>query len=76
MNLRLACSWVREQMISRAHHRIVVGPSRAAEEDAHYEAAVAEVDAMLEPPDDDERADLWSDPEMVAAMGGEMAGVG
>ncbi len=77
MNVRLACAWVREQMISRAHHRLVVGPERAAEEDAVYDAAVAEVDGLLDPSgDDSEPVDLWSDPEWVAAMGGEMAPAG
>lgn len=72
MNLRLACSWVREQMIARAQHRLVVGPERAAEEDAVYDAAVAEVDDLLDPQPVEER-DWWGDPEWVAAMGGEMA---
>lgn len=75
MNLRLACSWVREQMIARAQHRLVVGPERAAEEDAVYEAAVAEVDDLLDPQPVEDR-DWWGDPEWVAAMGGEMAEVG
>lgn len=74
MNLRLACAWVREQMIDRAHHRLVVGPDQAAKEDAWYEAAVAEVDDLLDPPAvDDDAADVWGDPSWVAAMGGEMA---
>lgn len=78
MSLRLACAWVREQMISRAQHRIAVGAERAAEEDRTYEEAVAEVDGFLEPVevDDAEWVDPWSDPELVAAMGGEMAPVG
>lgn len=75
MNLRLACSWVREQMIARAQHRLAVGPERAAKEDDIYDAAVAEVDALLEP-EAVEQVDVWGDPEWVAAMGGEMAGVG
>lgn len=75
MNLRLACTWVREQMIDRAHHRLVVGPDQAAKEDAWHEAAAAEVDAFLDPfaVDDDGAADVWADPAWVAAMGGEMA---
>lgn len=75
MNLRLACTWVREQMIDRAHHRLVVGPDQSAKEDAWYEAAVAEVDALLDPLDVDDAgaADVWADPAWVAAMGGEMA---
>jgi len=78
MNVRLACAWVREQMISRAHHRLVVGPERAAEEDAVYDAAVAEVDGLLDPAGDVDvdAPDLWTDPEWVAAMGGEMAPAG
>lgn len=64
-------------MISRAQHRITVGAERAAEEDRTYEEAVAEVDGILEPSEDDgEWVDPWSDPELVAAMGGEMAPVG
>ena len=76
MSLRLACSWVREQMISRAQHRLAVGPERAAEEDRVFEAAVAEVDGLLDPPEVTEQVDPWTDPEWVAAMGGEMAPVG
>ena len=72
MNLRLACSWVREQMITRAQHRLAVGPEQVAKEDAIYEAAVAEVDDLLDPQPVEER-DWWGDPEWVAAMGGEMA---
>jgi len=75
MNLRLACSWVREQMITRAQHRLAVGPEQVAKEDAIYEAAVAEVDDLLDPQPVEER-DWWGDPEWVAAMGGEMAEVG
>lgn len=76
MNLRLACAWVREQMIARAQHRIAVGAERAAEEDAVHEAAVAEVDALLDPPEvEADAVDPWADAEWVAAMGGEMAGV-
>lgn len=78
MNLRLACVWVRQQLVDRACHRIGVGPDRAAEEDARYEEAVAEVDGFLDPPEVDaaEAVDPWSDPEWVAAFGGEMAGAG
>lgn len=75
MNLRLACAWVREQMISRAQHRIAVGPEQAAREDDIYEAAVAEVDDLLDPPEVDDQVDPWADPEWVALMGGEVAGV-
>lgn len=77
MNLRLACSWVRQELVDRACHRLAVGPEQSAKEAALYEDAVAEVDAMLDPPEVDEadRVDVWSDPEWVAAMGGEMAGV-
>lgn len=74
MSLRLACSWVREQMLSRASHRIAVGPEQAAKEDDIWDAAVAEVDGFLEP-EEVEMVDVWSDPEWVAAMGGEVAGV-
>lgn len=76
MNLRLACSWVREQMIARAQHRIAVGPDRAAEEDRIYDAAVAEVDDLLDPPEPVDEPHPWTDPEWVAYMGGEMAEVG
>ena len=76
MNLRLACAWVREQMIARAQHRIAVGPEQAAKEDDIYDAAVAEVDGFLDPPEVAAVADPWGDPEWVAAMGGEMAEVG
>ena len=74
MNLRLACSWVREQMIDRAHHRLVVGPDQAAKEDVLYEAAVAEVDDLLDPQEapqlsEGELLDVW------AAAGAEIAGV-
>ena len=77
MNLRLACAWVRQEMISRAVHRLAVGAERAAKEDDLYDEAVAEVDALLDPPEVDEAdlVDPWTDPEWVAAMGGEMAGV-
>jgi hypothetical protein len=77
MNLRLACAWVRQEMISRAVHRLAVGAERAAKEDDLYDEAVAEVDALLDPPevDDADLVDPWTDPEWVAAMGGEMAGV-
>ena len=75
MNLRLACAWIREQMISRAQHRIAVGPERATEEDRIHDQAVAEVDEFLEPAlEDDGAPDVWSDPVWVAAMGGEMSG--
>lgn len=78
MNVRLACAWVRQQMVDRACHRLAVGPEQAAREDVIYDSAVAEVDGFLEPAleDDDDVVDPWSDPEWVAAMGGEMAGVG
>lgn len=76
MNLRLACTWVREQMLTRASHRIAVGPEQAAKEDAIWDEAVAEVDGMLEPAPVEDEVDVWGDPEWVAAMGGEMAGVG
>jgi hypothetical protein len=76
MNLRLAFEWVREQMLSRASHRIAVGPERAAKEDDIWAAAVDEVDRFLFPEEAEEpEVDPWSDPEWVAAMGGEMAGV-
>ena len=77
MNVRLACVWIREQMLSRASHRIAVGDERAAKEDAIWEEAVAEVDDFLDPPEVDpaDQVDPWTDPEWVAAMGGEMAGV-
>lgn len=77
MNLRLACNWLRQEMISRALHRLAVGPEQAAREDDLYDAAVAEVDDLLDPPEVDpaDEVDVWSDPEWVAAMGGEMAGV-
>lgn len=77
MNLRLACNWLRQEMISRALHRLAVGPDQAAKEDDLYDAAVAEVDDLLDPPEVDEAdlVDPWTDPEWVAAMGGEMAGV-
>ncbi len=76
MNLRLAFEWVREQMLSRASHRIAVGPERAAKEDDVWEAAVAEVDGFLSPEEVEiDEVDVWGDPEWVAAMGGEMAGV-
>lgn len=77
MNLRLACNWLRQEMISRALHRLAVGPDQAAKEDDQYDAAVAEVDDLLDPPEVDEAdlVDPWTDPEWVAAMGGEMAGV-
>ncbi len=77
MNLRLACEWVREQMLSRASHRIAVGPEHAAKEDDIWSQAVAEVDEFIDPPEVDpaDVVDPWTDPEWVAAMGGEMAGV-
>lgn len=76
MSTRLACTWVREQMLSRAVHRHGVGPERAAKEEAVYAAAVAEVDEFLEPTPTEDLPDVWGDPEWVAAMGGEVAGVG
>jgi len=74
MNLRLALSWVREQMLSRASHRIAVGPEQSSKEDDIWDAAVAEVDGFLDPQPVD-ADDVWGDPEWVAAMGGEVAGV-
>lgn len=50
MNLRVACSWVRAQLLERALHRVVVGPDRVAKEEADWEVAVAEVDGWLDPP--------------------------
>ena len=78
MNLRLACAWVRQQLVDRACHRLAVGPEQAAREADLSTSAVAEVDRFLDPPvvDEADMADPWSDPEWVAAMGGEMAGVG
>lgn len=78
MSARLACNWVREELISRALHRIATPADRLAEEEANWEAAVAEVDELLEPESVSvqvEEFDPWSDPEWVAAMGGEVAGV-
>lgn len=77
MNLRLAFEWVREQMLSRASHRIAVGPERSAKEDAIWEEAVAEVDDFIDPVpvDPADVVDPWTDAEWVAVMGGEMAGV-
>lgn len=76
MNVRVACSWIREQLIGRAQHRLTVGTERAAEEDAVYADAVAEVDEFLDPPPFDVgEADPWGDAGWVAAMGGEMAPV-
>lgn len=75
MNLRLALTWLREQMLVNASHRIAVGAEQAAKEDEVWDAAVAEVDAFLDPPEVEEVEDVWGDPEWVAAMGGEMAGV-
>lgn len=49
MNLRVACTWVRAQLLDRALHRVVVGPDRVAKEKADWEAAVAEVDGWLDP---------------------------
>lgn len=74
MNLRTAFAWVREQMLARASHRIAVGPEQAAKEDDIWAAAVAEVDDLLDP-QPVEQVDVWGDPEWVAAMGGEVAGV-
>lgn len=64
-------------MIARALHRLDVGPEQAAKEDDLYDAAVAEVDEMLDPQEVDEadQIDVWGDPEWVAALGGEMAEV-
>ena len=72
MNLRLACAWVREQMLERAAHRLTVGPDRAAREDAIWEAAVAEVDGFLDPQPEEpvDVLDAW------VLAGGEIAGVG
>jgi hypothetical protein len=59
-------------------HRLAVGPEQAAaKEDDLSTSAVAEVDRFLDPPEVDEAdmEDPWTDPEWVAAMGGEMAGV-
>ena len=77
MNLRLACNWLRQEMISRALHRLAVGSEQVAREDALHDAAVAEVDDLLDPPevDPDDVVDPWADPEWIAAMGGEVAGV-
>lgn len=49
MNLRVACNWVRAQLLERALHRVVVGPDRVAEEEADWAEAVAEVDGWLDP---------------------------
>lgn len=73
MNLRLAFAWVREQMISRAQHRLVVGPARAAEEEAVYEAAVAEVDDLLDPPEVDPEEAAARQLDAWLAAGAEMA---
>lgn len=77
MNLRLACNWLRQELVDAALHRVVTKPERLAEEAANWDAAVAEVDEFLDPspatPDDFEP---WADPDWVAAMGGEMAEVG
>jgi hypothetical protein len=75
MPLRLACNWLREQMLARKVHVLAAGPERVAKEDNIWEAAVAEVDDFLDPQPADDVPDPWSDPEWVAAMGGEMAEV-
>lgn len=70
MNLRVACSWVRAQLLERALHRVVVGPERVAKEDADWEQAVAEVDGWLDPPQVeavDDVVDQW------LAAGAELA---
>lgn len=72
MNARRACAWIREQMLERALHRQVTSPERRAEENAHWEAAVAEVDEFLdpqpvEPMSAEETVDLW------LAAGAELA---
>ena len=73
MNARLACSWVREQMVSRAAHRIAVGPERAAREEEIHDEAVAEVDGWLDPPElsAEEAAQAEIDEWLMA--GGEVA---
>lgn len=75
MNVRLAFVWIREQMLSRASHRIAVGPEQHAKEEAIWEQAVAEVDDLLEPAPLPSVDETWGDAEWVSAMGGEMAGV-
>lgn len=71
MNLRVACSWVRGQLLERALHRVVVGPDRVAKEEADWEAAVAEVDGWLDPPSVEAAADDVVDQWLAA--GAELA---
>ena len=75
MNLRLACTWVRGELLERALHRVTSKPERLAEEEANWEAAVAEVDGFLTPEAFEVTPEVWADPEWVAAMGGEVAAV-
>lgn len=47
MGLRLACSWMVEEMTDRALWRISTPDERVAEAERNYEAAVAEVTEFL-----------------------------
>lgn len=71
MNLRVACSWVRAQLLERALHRVVVGPERVAEEEADWGRAVAEVDGWLDP----QPAEAVDVVDQWLAAGAELAGV-
>lgn len=74
MNLRLACNWLRGELVERAVHRLTVGPEQSAKEADRYEAAVAEVEKFLDPaPVTDDELDV--DLEAWVAAGGEVAGV-
>lgn len=76
MNVRVACTWLRDQMIDRALHRVSTPDDQLEREEEWWVAAVAEVDDWLEPPEVEVAADPWSDAEWVAAVGGELAGAG
>ena len=76
MNVRLAYVWIREQMLSRASHRIAVGPEQHAKEEAIWDQAVAEVDDLLEPSPLPSVGETWGDAVRVSVLGGEVAGGG
>ena len=69
---------MREQLLARKVHVLGVGSEQAAKEDDLWDSAVAEIDGWLDPESVEEAdlVDVWSDPEWIAAMGGEMAEVG
>lgn len=71
MGLRLACSWLVDEMVDRALWRIATPAERVSEAERNHAAAVAEVEAFLT--EDFEEGPDESLADRLELMGGEVA---